>query len=175
MPEVRFWSGNHVLKSSSHSIISLHDDKSTQYTCMLLQTCLTNPECLASFVDSPDAACTMESILVACSDESEHDFTLQFIQLMLRSSSVIPKVYNKLTISSQITLPTHCLCSCRVRRPTIRGCSAGEHLRRNSALLCGEVQRPWSPHLKSCHEGFRQWVPQSCYVRHRTPVCSLRP
>ena len=100
----------HVLKSSSHSTISLHDDKSTQYTCMLLQTCLTNPECLASFVDSPDAACTMESILLACSDESEHDFTLQFIQMMLRSSSVIPKVYDKLTISSQITL-LHIACA----------------------------------------------------------------
>lgn len=95
---------NHILHDSMPTILSVHDDKVTLYCCMLLQTCLQNPDCRLRFQESAEAAGIMESVLSACSIQSELDFSLQLVQMVLQSIGIVSKIFGKLKIPSQIVL-----------------------------------------------------------------------
>ncbi|XP_041478742.1 ataxin-10-like [Lytechinus variegatus] len=93
-----------IILDLMHRLLQIPDSKVTQYSCMLLQALLESSENILSFAEAANASKSLEAVLVACSEENEHDFSLQLVQCMLRSSAITSSLFDQLSISSQIIL-----------------------------------------------------------------------
>ena len=93
-----------IIHDLIHPLLCVPDGKLTQYSCMLLKTVLECSDNIISFAETVDASESMEAVLAACSEESDHDFCLQLVKLMLQSSVITSSLFDKLSISSQILL-----------------------------------------------------------------------
>ncbi|XP_072178745.1 ataxin-10-like [Diadema setosum] len=93
-----------LFPSMLQAILRMRDKKASEYSCMLMHTCLQNPACCALFRDSPGSVCIMNDVLLLCCEESDHDFSLLLVQLTLQLPNIMAQVFEHLDPSCQLTL-----------------------------------------------------------------------